>query len=138
MKLFRTVGRGYVYQPYSIEEDVMIDPRDQKFMPYKHDMIFIRKKGNQPSQSSVVPEEAEDEEIGEEEENIDSRSEQQGEASTSRGRQSKLDVLLQEFEDFKKETISNFDAIKHQLQANQVEKCIQNWPHCSNARRHPS
>ena len=30
-------------------------------------------------------------------------------------------MLLGEFEDFKAETISNFDAIKHQLQANQVD-----------------
>ena len=84
-------------------------------------MIFIRKKRNQPTPSSVVPEEAEDEEIGEEDANIDSRNEQQGEASTSRGRQSKLNVFLHEFEDFKVETISNFNAIKQQLQANQVE-----------------
>ena len=112
MKLFRTIRRGYVYQPYLREEDVMVNPREQKCMPHKRDMIFIRKKGNQPTPSSAVPEEVEDEEIGEDDANVDSRSEQQGEASTSRGKQSKLDVLLHEFEDFKVETISNFDAIK--------------------------
>ena len=81
-------------------------------------MIFICKKGNQPTPSFTVPEEAEDEEIGEEDANVYSRSEQQGETNTSIGRQSKLDVLLLEFEDFRAETISNFDAIKQQLQAN--------------------
>ena len=35
MKLFRAVRRGYVYQPYLREEDVMVDPKDQKFMPHK-------------------------------------------------------------------------------------------------------
>ena len=30
-------------------------------------------------------------------------------------------MLLREFEDFKVETISNFDAMKQQLQANQVD-----------------
>ena len=61
MKLFRIFGRGYVYQPYLREKDVMVDPRDQKFMHHKRDMIFIHKKGNQPTPSSAVPEEAEDE-----------------------------------------------------------------------------
>ena len=121
MKLFRTIRRGYVYQPYLREEDVMVDPRDQNFMPYKRDMIFIRKKGNQPTPSSVVLEEAKDEEIGEEEAHFVSRSEQLGEASTNRGRQSKHDVLLNEFEDFKAQTTSNFEAIKQKLQANQAE-----------------
>ena len=72
MKLFRTVRRGYVYQPYMREEDVMVDPRDQKFMPHKRDMIFICKKGNQPTPSSAVLEEAKDEEIGEEEAHVGS------------------------------------------------------------------
>ena len=65
MKLFRTVRRGYVYQPYLREEDVMVDPKEQKFMPHKRDMIFIRKKGNQPPQSSAVPGEEEEENLGE-------------------------------------------------------------------------
>ena len=64
----------------------MVDPRDQKFMPYKRDMIFIHKKGNQPTPSSAIQEEAEDEELGEEEAHIGSKSEQVWEASTSRGR----------------------------------------------------
>ena len=91
----------------------MVDHREQKFMAHKRDMIFICKKGNQPTPSSAVQEEQEDDEkIGEEDANVDSRSEQQGEAGTSRGRQSKFDVLLREFEDFKVDTISNFDAMK--------------------------
>ena len=57
MKLFRTVGRGYVYQPYLREEDFMVDPREQKFMPHKQDMIFVYKKGNQPTPSSPIQEE---------------------------------------------------------------------------------
>ena len=76
----------------------MVDPRDQKFMPHKRHMICIRKKGNQPTPSSAISEEAEEEEIREEEAHVDSRSEKVGEASTSRGKQSKLDVLLSEFE----------------------------------------
>ena len=39
MKLFGTVGRGYVYQPYLREGDVMVD--EQKFIPHKRDMLFI-------------------------------------------------------------------------------------------------
>ena len=35
MKLFRTVGKGYVYHPYLREDDVKVDPREQKFMPHK-------------------------------------------------------------------------------------------------------
>ena len=84
MKLFRIVGRGYVYQPYLQEDDVMVDPREQKFMPHERDMIFIRKKGNQPPQSYVVHREEEDKEIGGEEENIESKSEHYGEAGPSR------------------------------------------------------
>ena len=43
------------------------------------------------------------------------------EASTSRGRQSKLDELLTEFEEFKAQTQMNFEALKHQLQSTQAE-----------------
>ena len=55
MKLYRTVGRWYVYQPYLREGDVMVDPSDQKFMPHKRDMIFIRKKGIQTQQVEEEP-----------------------------------------------------------------------------------
>ena len=61
MKLFRTIRRGYVYVPYLREDDVMVDPREQKFMPHKRDIIFIRKKGNQPPPSSTAQGEEEDE-----------------------------------------------------------------------------
>ena len=101
MKLFRTVWRGYVYQPYLQEDDVMVDPIEQKSMPHKQDMIFIRKKGNQPSPSSTDQGEEEDEAIRGEDEYVDSRSEHQGEAGPSRVRQSKLDAILHEFADFK-------------------------------------
>ena len=84
-------------------------------------MIFIRRKGHQPTPSSAVPEEAEDEDIGEEEGNVGSRSEQAGEASTSRRRQSKLNELLTEFEEFNAQTQINFEALKQQLQSNQAE-----------------
>ena len=90
-------------------------------MPQKRDMIFICRKGNQPTPISDVQEEEEDEEIREEDANVDSRGEKQGEVGTSRERQSKFDVLLHEFEDLKVETISKFDAMKQQLQANQVD-----------------
>ena len=64
MKLFRTVNRGYVYQPYLREDDAMVDPRDKKYMPHKRDMIFVHRKGPQSTPSPTVPEEAEDTEIG--------------------------------------------------------------------------
>ena len=65
----------------------MVDPIEQKFMPHKRDMIFIRKKGIQPPQSFVAQgggggEEEEEEDIRGEKDNIDvnveSRSENQG------------------------------------------------------------
>ena len=30
MKLFRTVEKGFVYQPYLCERDIMVDPTNQK------------------------------------------------------------------------------------------------------------
>ena len=121
MKLFGTINRGYVYQPYLREDDVLVDPRDQKYMPHKRDMIFVRRKGPQSTPSPAVPEEADDTEIGEEEANVGTRSEPMEEASTSRGRQSKLDELITEFEEFKAQTQMNFEAINQQLQSNQAE-----------------
>ena len=121
MKLFRTVGKGYVYQPYLQEDDVMVDPREQKFMPHKQDMIFIQKKGIQSLQSFAVQREKEEEDIRGEEDNVESRSENQGEAGPSQVRQSKLDAVLHEFVNFKAETISNFEAIRQQLQTYQSE-----------------
>ena len=64
-------------------------------------MIFVRRKGSLSTPSPTVPEEAEDTEIGEEEVNVGTRSEQMEEASTSRGCQSKLDELITKFEEFK-------------------------------------
>ena len=43
------------------------------------------------------------------------------EASTSRGRQSKLDELIADFEDFKAQTHINFEALEQQLQSTQAE-----------------
>ena len=65
----------------------MVDPRDQKYMPHKRDMIFVRRKGPQSTPSPTIPEEAEEAEMGEEEaHNEEQRSEHMEEASTSRGR----------------------------------------------------
>ena len=67
MKLFRTVNRGYVYQPYLREDDAMVDLRDQKYMPHKRDMIFVRRKGPQSAPGPEIPDEVEEAAIGEEE-----------------------------------------------------------------------
>ena len=84
MKLFRTIRRGYVYQPYLREDDVIVDPREHKFMPHKRNMIFIRKKGNHPLLSSANQREEEDEAIGGEDDNVESRREHQREVGPSR------------------------------------------------------
>ena len=84
-------------------------------------MIFISRKGQQSTPSSVALEEAEDTEIGEEEVNVGTRIEQVEEASNSRWKSSKLDELLTKFEEFKAQTQMNFEALKHQLQSTQAE-----------------
>ena len=45
----------------------------------------------------------------------------EGEAGLSRVKWSKIDDLMQEFKDFKAETMLNFEAIKQQLQISQFE-----------------
>ena len=60
----------------------MVDPRDQKYMPHKRNMIFVRRKGPQSTPSPAILEEAEEAEIGEEEANVGTRSEQMEEASS--------------------------------------------------------
>ena len=73
-----------------------------KHRPNNSPTIFVRRKGPQLTPSPAIPEEAEDAAIGEEEaHNEEPRSEHMAEASTSRGRQSKLDELIADFEDFK-------------------------------------
>ena len=57
MKLYRTVARRYVYQPYLREGDVMIDPSDKKFKPHRREMVFVRRKGVQPQQVEEEPQE---------------------------------------------------------------------------------
>ena len=122
MKLFRTVNRGYVYQPYLREVDAMVDPRDQKYMPHKRDMIFVRRKGPQSAPGPEIPDETEEAALGEEEAPTEEpRSEHMEQASTSRGNQGKLDGLIADFEDFKAQTQLNFEALKQQMQTNQEE-----------------
>ena len=97
----------------------MVDPRDQKFMPQKRDMILIRKKDVQSKQSSAA-EEATKEEVDREE----VATEESGvkkEAGPSRVNRSKLDDLMHKFEDFKGKTVLNFEGIKHQIQSHQSE-----------------
>ena len=121
MKLYRTVGRGYVYQPYLCQGDVMVDPRDQKIMLNKCNMIFIRKKGIPPQPSSVAKEVEEEEEEAEGEEvdtkvNVEQKGVVEGEVGSRSVKRTKFDKLQQEFEEFKAETESNFVTVRQQLQ----------------------
>ena len=79
-------------------------------------------KLQQSTPSPETPEEAEEAAMGEEEaHNEEQMSEHTEEASTSRGRQGKLDGLIADFEDFKAQTQLNFETLKQQLQTNQEE-----------------
>ena len=98
MKFFRTVGRGFVYEPYVHEGDVIVDSKDQKFMRNKCDMMFIRKKGIQPQPSFV--EEEEEEVKGEDvdtEVNVEQEGVVEGEAGPSKVNKTKFDKLQQDF-----------------------------------------
>ena len=101
------------------EGDVMVDPKDQKFMPHKRDMIFIHKQGTQPQPSSTV-EEVEEEEV-DSTVNIDHEGASKGEAGPSKVKKSKLEKLQHEFDELKAETKSNFVAVRRQLQTYQFE-----------------